>query len=282
MSESSFITGDTKNFKLADCPNASNPRNDRTKKEWNKDLVISAKEVREIFLFGVDLTDDNGNEMSDSLIEFYIRGAQSWFERALGGISLTEVDVEEVHDYYINEYVQYAFIKLFRYPLRCVEFVGVQFPLANNVLQFDPSWYRVEQAGAQVMLVPTQGTFSSILLSQGGNFLPLLYQGLQWVPQIMKVKYKAGFAKGTVPPEIIEIIGMKAAQGPLNIAGDLIAGAGIATKSISLDGLSQSIGTTSSATNAGYGARIIQYNKEIDTRMKDMRNHYLGIQMVVA
>ena len=81
---------------------------------------------------------------------------------------------------------------------------------------------------------------------------------------------------------IVEIVAKKAALGPLNLAGDLIAGAGIATKSISLDGISQSIGTTSSATNAGYGARIIQYQKQIDNAMKDLRNHYVGIQMVVA
>jgi hypothetical protein len=75
---------------------------------------------------------------------------------------------------------------------------------------------------------------------------------------------------------------MKASMGALNIAGDLIAGAGIATKSLSMDGLSQSISTTASATNAGYGARILQYNKEIDERMKNLRNYYLGIQMVVS
>jgi len=277
----SFIAGN-QNTAEAECPNAQNRRNDRSKSEWKKDLVISAKEVRDIFLFGVDLTDDSGKEMPDALIEFYIRGAQDWLERSLGGLSLTPIEVDEAHDYYINDYVQYAFIKLFRYPTQCVNFVGVQFPLATNVLKFDPTWYRVEQIASQVMLVPTQGTFSSILLSQGDNFLPLLYQGLQHVPHIMKVSYTAGFEKGKVPPELIEIVGMKAAMGPLNIAGDLIAGAGIATKTISLDGLSQSIGTTSSATNAGYGARIIQYQKQIDNAMKDLRNHYVGIQMVVA
>jgi hypothetical protein len=81
---------------------------------------------------------------------------------------------------------------------------------------------------------------------------------------------------------IRDIIGMKAAMGPLNIAGDLIAGAGIASKSISLDGLSQSISTTSSATNAGYGSRIIQYTKQIDGMMEGMRERYQGINMVVS
>jgi hypothetical protein len=71
-------------------------------------------------------------------------------------------------------------------------------------------------------------------------------------------------------------------MGPLNIAGDLIAGAGIATKSLSMDGLSQSISTTASATNAGYGARILQYNKHIEESMKTLKAYYTGISMVVA
>jgi hypothetical protein len=252
------------------------------KRPYSNKLVISVDELKELFLFGVDLTDDAGNEMSDKLIEFYILSAQDWLQTEIGGLLLCSTDIEETHDYYINDYVSYGFIKLFRHPVQKVESVGVQFPLATQVLKFDPSWYRVESVGATTQLVPTQGTFSSILLSQGGSFLPLFYSGLQNVPSIWKVKYKAGFEKSQIPMSIKEIIGMKAAMGPLNIAGDLVAGAGIATKSISIDGLSQSIGTTASATNAGYGARIIQYQKQIDHAMTTLKRSYLGLPMVVA
>lgn len=261
---------------------AKNQRRYPSKIEWKNDLIISPAELKAHFLFGVDLTNDDGEPYPDSMFEFYIRSAQNWLERSLGGVVLSEREFEEDRDYYISDYISYSAIKLFKTPVSSVSFVGVQFPLASNVLQFDPSWYRVESVGAYVNLVPTQGTFSSILLSQGGNFLPLLYQGLQHVPMIFKIKYIAGFPKGKCPPELVEIVGMKAAMGPLNIAGDLIAGAGIATKSISLDGLSQSISTTSSATNAGYGARILQYNKEIENRMKDIKEYYNGLSMVVV
>jgi hypothetical protein len=98
---------------------------------------------------------------------------------------------------------------------------------------------------------------------------------------VWKVVYKAGFLPGKCPLNIKELIGMKAAMGPLNIAGDLIAGAGIASKSIGIDGLSQSISTTSSATNAGYGARILQYNKEIKERLQRLKDYY-GINLSMA
>ena len=70
------------------------------------------------------------------------------------------------------------------------------------------------------------------------------------------------------------VIGWMAALLPLDTAGDLIAGAGIATKSVSIDGLSTSIGTTSSATNAGYGARILSYQKQMAMTMASLRRKY--------
>lgn len=260
----------------------ADPAQALNKRPYSKSLIITPDELKNLFLFGVDLTNDDGDPFPEEMYEFYIRSAQEWLEMQIGGLLLCEQEVEEVHDYYVSDYTSYSFVKLFRFPVQEVSFFGVQFPLATNVLQFDPTWYRAESVGAQVNLVPTAGTFSSILLSQGGNFLPLLYTGLQYVPAIFRVTYKAGFKKGEAPALIKEIVGMKAAMGPLNIAGDLIAGAGIASKSLSVDGLSQSISTTASATNAGYGARILQYNKEIDERLKNLRNYYTGINMVVA
>ena len=76
---------------------------------------------------------------------------------------------------------------------------------------------------------------------------------------------------------------MHASIGILNIAGDLIAGAGIATKSVSVPGLSQNIGTTSSATNSGYGARIGEYQKELKAMIPNLRRYYgKGTRMVVV
>lgn len=245
-------------------------------------LVITPKELKDTFLFGIDTTDDNGDQFPESIYEFYIRSAQNWLETQIGGLVLCEKDIEEARDYHINDYQSFGFIKLFRFPVQSVEEVAVQFPLSTNKLVFDPSWYRTESVGAQVNLVPTQGSFSQMLIGQGGNYLPLFYGGVGYIPHMWRIKYKAGWKASEVPFNIKEIVGMKAAMGPLNIAGDLIAGAGIASKSISLDGLSQSISTTASATNAGYGARILQYNKEIENRMANLREYYSGINMVVS
>lgn len=252
------------------------------KRTFQQDLVITPDQLKKIFLFGVDLTDDDGTPYPDELFEFYIKSAQQWFETQIGGLKLCEQDFVERHDYRLQDYIQYSFIKLFKYPCQEVSKVSVQFPLSTNLLEFDPTWYRVDSVGGHVNLFPTQGTFSSILLSQGGSYIPLLYSGIEFVPHVLNIEYTAGFKKGEIPHNILNIIGMKASLGPLNIAGDLIAGAGIATKSVGIDGISQSIGTTASATNAGYGARIIQYDKQIKDEISSLKNYFLGLQMVVS
>jgi hypothetical protein len=103
------------------------------------------------------------------------------------------------------------------------------------------------------------------------------------VPGVWHFDYRAGFEINSVPPLLKHVIGMAASIGILNIAGDLVAGAGIATKSVSVPGLSQSIGTTSSATNAGYGSRILEYQKEIKSAMPTLRAFFgKTVRMVVA
>ena len=259
-----------------DCIPASNIR------PVSDDLPVDVDFVRNTFLFGVNLKDDDGNPLPDSVIEFYIESATRWLERALS-INILPVSVKnESHDYYYTDYEQYSFVRLLHYPVRAVCKVAMRFPLTTEVLAFDPSWYRTESVAGQVNLIPTQGSFSAILMGQGGSFLPMVYSGKDYVPHIIHVDYEAGFPDGQIPADILNLIGMKAAIGPLNIAGDLIAGAGIANKSISLDGLSESIGTTSSATNAGYGARILQYEKQIKDDLALVRRNFKGIEFVVA
>jgi len=247
-----------------------------------KDLAMSAEEFAGRYLFGVDLTDDNGGGYLTKNLEFNLRKSALWIQKEIPGLLLFPTEIKaETHDYYMQDYVAYNFIKLFRYPVQSVSRVAIQFPMATQVLTFDPSWYRTDSVGAQCQLLPTQGTFSSILLSQGGNFLPLFYQGLQQVPALWQIDYTAGFLKGEIPEDILDIIGLKASIMPMNIAGDLIAGAGIASKNISLDGLSQGIVTTASAENTGYTANIKQREKEIASLLKGLKEFYTGISFAV-
>jgi len=247
----------------------------------NNELIVSVDFLKTNFLFGVDLRDDDGNEMPESMHEFYIRSATTWMEDELATYFRPVTITNEAHDFHYNDYIQYNFLRLFCRPARRLTSLSLEFPVSLHKLEFDPAWFRLESSTGYVSVIPSQGSISKFIIGAGGTFLPALHAHSH-LPFVFRADYEAGYNIADIPIDILEVVGMKASLGALNIAGDLIAGAGIATKSISLDGLSQSIGTTSSATNAGYGARIIQYSKEIKDRLEILKGKYRGISMVVG
>lgn len=83
------------------------------------------------------------------------------------------------------------------------------------------------------------------------------------------------------PADILDAVGIMASMLPLDTAGDLIIGAGISSLSVSVDGLSESIGTTSGIENSGYGARVIQYRKRLHALITSVRRRYHAIEMIV-
>jgi len=91
----------------------------------------------------------------------------------------------------------------------------------------------------------------------------------------MTISYSAH----SVDPALIRAVGLIAAMTPLDIAGDLIAGAGIANYTVGVDGLHQTIATTASASFAGYGARIHSYQKQLKDTMSALRAKYRMMNM---
>lgn len=90
-----------------------------------------------------------------------------------------------------------------------------------------------------------------------------------------------GYKLHTVPLALVKSILYIAGILPLDTAGDLLAGAGIGQFSVGVDGLSQSISTTASATSAGYGARIGSYTKQLEKSMSALRNKYTAPKIAV-
>lgn len=77
-----------------------------------------------------------------------------------------------------------------------------------------------------------------------------------------------------IPSLILHAAGMYASMHILNVAGDIVVGAGLQSQSTGVDGLSQSFATTNSSTNAGFGARIIQYKKDLSQVLRTLQATY--------
>jgi hypothetical protein len=88
------------------------------------------------------------------------------------------------------------------------------------------------------------------------------------------IDYETGYENcQDVPDEFRNIVAKISACTLMNIYGDGKFAA-VASRSVNLNSVSESISTTMSATNAAFGARIIQYQKEIKTWFAQNRQKY--------
>jgi hypothetical protein len=244
--------------------------------------ILSVDQLKTRYLFGLDLTNDANEEYPDDIFENGIISAVDWLEHKLDIPILLKVVEDERHDYSREDYAKYMWLNLDHYPVIDVEEVRMVLPGEQEVANFDSDWFQIQRDSGQLQIVPGQGATTSILLGAAGPWLPYIYSGARFIPNVFRVKYTAGFASGNVPRAIVDLIGKIASFAPLNIAGDLLGGAGIASQSLGLDGLSQSFSTTSSATNAGYGARLVQYGKEIKDMVPTLQRYYKGLRLAVC
>jgi hypothetical protein len=269
--------------------------------------ILSVEELKTNYLFGLDLTDDTGKPFPDSMYLHFIKAAIKWLEDKLDIPILPTVIEEERHDFFAEDWPEFMFLKLTRHPVISIESVRLVMPGNQEVHNFRKDWISLQRFEGHVNIVPGPAGSSTIALGFHHWFFPWMHRAVnKWIPDVFRVAYTAGFG---LPPEgswnylpgsepasishpdpvldkfpvdIKELVGKIASFGPLNIAGDLLGGAGIASQSISIDGLSQNFSTTSSATNAGYGARLIQYRQEIKDWVPTLQKYYHGVKAMAV
>ncbi len=235
------------------------------------------------YLMGIPLTDGMGNTISQATIQNYIDRAVQWMKTQLQVDLVPNVITQEPHDYNIEEYYQYCYIRLYHYPV-----ISVQNVTANwggvQVMTFPTEWYNYMPESGQLQMVPTEGTLSEVMLGQGAaSLLPMITSGLTYMPFLFKVDYTAGFppGDGTIPDDIANLIAAKAAIAVMNLASGLIlGGSGITSTSLGIDGLSQSISTARSGQGDLYAGRMNFYQNQINSELPALKRYYKGLRFI--
>lgn len=241
--------------------------------------LLSVADLKARYFFGINTRNpETGEEMPDSTYQHYILSAIRLFEMDLS-ISLLPTTYTEKHDYVYEDFIQHMVLQLDNYPV--IQLDALKATFGASEIMYPPEWYRLDADVGHLQVQPSTSAVSSLLLSTGGAYMPSLYNSSR-IPQLFQVDYTAGFAEGKLPRNIVDVIGMVASLGPFNIFGELIAGAGIANFSISMDGLSQSVGTTQSAMYSGFGARISNYLAEIKRQMPILRKQFKRVGGLVV
>ncbi len=230
--------------------------------------------LRKNYLFGVVLTNDQGRPFPEELYTNQIGAAVSRLETILGIAICPKSVVADPYDVHLTHSPRFQ-LRLVTRPVR--QITKWAFSTGEGTpLEIDLAQVKIRSKIAGEVEVRLNGT------------IPGLWDGYRWFPRrfrhgaiqaLIEVDYLAGMDGADFPidPTMMDWIGLAASMLPLDTAGDLIAGAGIASKSISQDGLSQSLSTTASATNSGYASRVMGYEKRLRAAETDLRAKYRGV-----
>jgi hypothetical protein len=239
---------------------------------------ISPSELVSRYFFGIKLVDQDGNPMSDESIQFYIDAAVEEFEGYLN-LKLTKQVVQEDLHYSLADFHNWGYIPLSYPALKIHKLEG--YASGVRQVEYPVSWVSIKGSTVDsdvhrsAYLVPGTGQVSISGSSVYAGILPHLgWKGANTIPNYWRIDYCTSFNK--LPADISDAVGKLASLNIFHQLGDIILGAGIAQETLSLDGLSQSISTTSSATNAGYGARIHGYHNDLKVAVKRLKNKYDG------
>lgn len=247
----------------------------------NSGLVFSVAEIWALYLFGIKIDGGQGTSFSNESIRKYIEMAQKQVEKWFN-LRFCKQLVDQTLPYYRQDYWQEFPILLTNYPVRePLSMIGMLNKMEQII--YPQGWLFCEydtamgQGKRRISVVPTgssttQGNAQVILT---GITSQVGMQRFDNIPDYWRIQYITGWDIDNLPMDLLNIVGMLASIPALDVAGDLILGtAGIAGQSLSIDGLSQSISTSISATNAGYGARILSYTKQIEETAKRIRLVY--------
>ena len=146
----------------------------------------------------------------------------------------------------------------------------------TRVIEIDNAWIIFDEPGGFIELVP----FNQ---QAGFDFLGLVFveslRSATSIPNFWHYRMWAGLRE--TPGDVLRVIGMKAAIPTLTVAGQAFRG-GLASESVSRDGVSQSVSYTASAVYGVYSATIEDYRKEIAELMAFLKGKYRGLVLHVA
>lgn len=254
--------------------------NARSNKNTNQ--FFSSKEFKTKYLYGLPI-DKDGASIPEDVFDFYINVAKEQIESLLN-LRLDKQIIKEQKDFYYDDWIHWSYLKT-TYPVVCPialdGFLGT-----TKQVKYPRQWLQARKTNdgklySRILyMVPTYNNVNS----QNSIIFSGVMPNLNWyashrannhIPCYWNIEYVTGFDK--VPADIINVVGMLASIQILAKLSDILMGArqagiggqnstggigwGVNSKSISIDGLSQSI--SSGASNGIFSARIKLYQQQL-------------------
>lgn len=220
---------------------------------------LTGKYLLENYLTGFNFAGWDKQPLPPRWYEDKIANAIAKIESIIGIDILQRERSGERHDYNVDDYLNYAFLKLFFQPVLSVQQVRAVYPTGQVIQVFPADWVRLMPESGQIHLVPTSGSLAQVMLGGGNGYLPFIFAGLSHLPQLWEVDYVSGFPVDGLPRAVASAICKLASIEILTIMSDLVGPLGVASSSLGIDGMSQSIARQLPA----FKARIDQYRVDL-------------------
>mgnify|MGYP000919821054 FL=1 len=255
------------------------------KYEKNKDAILSPTELRELYLYGINLKSRDGTELPNYTWWHIINDAQEEIEKFLA-IHFRRQLVTETLTYLRDDYLNNLPILNTSYPVvKVIRLLGLL--SGTEQIRYPIEWSNYYEssdhmATRRISIVPSGASVSAgtnVLLI--GVMAQLGIRSLNVVPNYWTVQYLTGWAPCNLPHELVDVVGKLAAIQVLSIYGDLVLSPGLSGGSLSIDGLSQSYNTVVSQRGGAFSGRIAQYLEDIKVTLERLERSYKGINFAV-
>ena len=266
--------------------------------EWGE--LLTPDDMRYTYMWGIDATasDIEETNFSDDQYRFFIREALGEFEKFLtidirkrvykcnpaatlkrskywrAGVDYTDED--DTYPYDPIMWQNFGFLQLRHVPVMSIERAVMLNPVRGQMMDMiENKWIRLSKQVGQLHFYPTGGAPYGPFAS---GVLPWRLFGGRYA-DAFEIDYTTGYPTAEfVPDDLRGTIGKWAVIKCMSAIGDGLL-AGFSSQSVSLDGLSESFSSTQSATSAYFGARIVQFQKEIKEWLDANRMKYGVIPM---
>lgn len=200
-----------------------------------------------------------------SVIMAEIDAAISRVQGLIGADIKLKEHIVEYHDYDRDDAIQYFYVKPNRYPV--VQVHSLKLVYGENgpeIMTFNNDYIqrKPEMNYAVIQVLPRFGSAVAMTMDPNLAFFVNVFNTMN-APSMVRLEYDAGIEglEGELDAELVKVIGMLASIHLFNIWGDIIISPGVANFSTSFDGISMSVGTTVSAENSAFSARIRMYER---------------------
>lgn len=239
--------------------------------------------------FGITVTDPRtGEYLPDAFYEAKLEAALAQAEKMLDIVILPRL-VSEHHDFYRNDFESFMHIHTHHKPILQVEGVSLEYG-GTKSYSYPTAWWKVYKLSGHLEMMPNTmlGGNNGLSLVQAYSGYPTI-SGIptvtnnNYAPQLFHITYVGGMLPPSrrgvtqpheMHPDLWSLVIKMALKEVFQQWGRLIIGAGIASMSTSIDGVSQSVDTTQSAMYGGASAEIVQLDRDIEELRVGLKSYY--------